>query len=125
MKKGKITLLDLGGVVFQSTGISNGLINWPIITSLNDKYGHELNIGKNKFPEFMVEYNLLTNQNLSGKKFLEAVFDTLEINQELIDMVQRVSSIVIVSDNYRENIEYISERFEFSKWADKQYYSYE
>lgn len=40
-------------------------------------------------------------------------------------MVQRVSSIVIVSDNYRENIEYISEKYEFSKWAERQFYSFD
>lgn len=125
MKKQKITLLDLGGVVFQSTGVSNELINWDTISILNHKYGHDLNIGADVFPVFMDDYNKLTKQSLTGDEFLEAVFDTLEINQELIDMISKESDIIIVSDNYRENIEYISERYAFNRWATKQIYSFD
>ncbi len=121
----KITLLDLGGVVFQSSGISNHLINWKIITSLNHKYGHDLNIGKDLFPDFMKEYNSLTNQSLAGAEFLVAVFDTLEFNSALVEMVGEDSEIIIVSDNYRENIAYISERYNFSSWATQQIYSFD
>lgn len=121
----KITLLDLGGVVFQSSGISNDLINWSIITALNHKYGHHLNIGKDLFPDFMKEYNGLTNQHLSGAEFLVAVFDTLEFNSELVEMVGKDSEIIIVSDNYRENIAYISERYNFASWATQQIYSFD
>jgi len=123
--KRRITLLDLGGVVFQSTGISNEKIHWSIISQLNYKYGNALNIGEDKFPTFMSEYNELTNQSLSGKTFLELVFNTLEINTELIKMVRSYSEIIIVSDNYRENIEYISKRYEFEKWAIRQFYSFD
>lgn len=123
--KQKITLLDLGGVTFQSTGISNEKIDWTVISQLNHKYGHYLNIGLNKFPDFLTEYNTLTNQSLGGKEFLKGVFDTLEINQELIELLKAKSDIIIVSDNYRENIEYISERYRFKDWAIHQIYSFD
>lgn len=121
----KITLLDLGGVVFQSTGISNEKINWPVISGLNVVYGPDLNIGKDRFPDFMKAYNEQTGQNLSGSDFLKEVFDTLEINSALINMVGADSDIIIVSDNYRENIEYISKRYDFASWAMEQYYSFD
>ena len=121
----KITLLDLGGVVFQSSGISNDQINWKIIIELNHKYGHGLNIGKDYFPKFMTEYNAKTNQELSGAAFLAAVFDTLEFNAELVEMVGKDREIIIVSDNYRENIAYISKRYNFASWAAEQIYSFD
>jgi len=113
MKQRKITLLDLGGVVFQSTGVSNKKINWEIISRLNKKYGDKLSRGEDKFPDFLNEYNQLTKQSLVGKEFLKEVFNTLEINKELIEMIRKESDIIIVSDNYRENIEYISKRYDF------------
>ena len=125
MKRRKITLLDLGGVVFQSTGTSNDKINWKIISSLNNKYGYELNIGKNRFTDFLTEYNKLSNQDLTREEFLKEVFDTLEMNKELIEIVKEKSDIVIVSDNYRENIEYISKRYNFKDWSIKQIYSFD
>ena len=121
----KVTLLDLGGVVFQSTGKSNKQIQWKIISELNHKYGYELNIGEDKFSNFLEEYNEITKQYLSGKEFLKSVFDTLEINTELIDLIREDSDIVIVSDNYRENINYISKRYDFQSWAVKQIYSFD
>ncbi len=125
MRKIKAVLLDLGGVVFQSTGISNKKINWKIISQLNHKYGYELNIGMvDSFPKFLKEYNTLTNQKLEGKDFLKFVFDTLEINKELIELLQSAYKIIIVSDNYRENIAYISKRYHFSNWAIQQIYSF-
>ena len=121
----KIVLLDLGGVVFKSSGFSNEKINWNVITKLNYKYGYDLNIGENKFPEFIQEYNSLTNQNLNGDQFLKSVFDTLEINMQLINLIKSHCRIIIVSDNYRENIEYISKRYEFDSWSINQIYSYD
>lgn len=125
MKKYSVVLLDLGGVVFQSTGVSNEQIDWEIISSLNNKFGHDLNIGMGIFSKFMKEYNALTNQELSGGDFLRLVFDTLEINSDLIEMLKSTSEIIIVSDHYREAIAYISERFHFDNWAVQQIYSYE
>jgi len=125
MNRHKITLLDLGGVVFQSTGVSNDKINWEIISRLNNKYGHELNIGEDRFPDFLTEYNKLSKQFLTGKKFLKEVFDTLTMNRELVEMISAESDIVIVSDNYRENIAYISKRYDFEKWSIKQIYSFD
>ena len=125
MNSQKITLLDLGGVVFQSSGISNEIINWKTILQLNHKYGHELNIGEDRFPDFMKEYNQLTHQGLTGQEFLKGVFDTLEINTELIEMVRRDSDIIIVSDNYRENMEYVSKRYDFESWSIGQIYSFD
>ncbi len=121
----KAVLLDLGGVVFQSTGISNEKINWTVISQLNEKYGYELNVGQDKFPDFLKEYNEHTKQDLEGQTFLKAVFDTLEINQTLINLLSSRFEIIIVSDNYRENINYISERYQFSKWAKQQIYSFD
>jgi len=125
MAKQSIILLDLGGVVFQSTGISNEKIHWQLISQLNHKYGHELNIGKDLFSDFLLEYNDQSDQNLSGKEFLKCVFDTLEINRELIEFIGSRSQIIIVSDNYRENIEYISKRYKFHQWAIGQIYSFD
>jgi HAD superfamily hydrolase (TIGR01509 family) len=121
----KIILLDLGGVVFQSSGVSDDIIKWDIINKLNHKYSYELNIGKDKFPSFLKEYNEQTNQHLSGQEFLKAVFDTLEINTELIEIVKENNDIIIVSDNYRENINYISQRFDFASWSINQIYSFD
>lgn len=125
MNKRNIALLDLGGVVFQSTGVSNGRIDWEIISSLNNKYGYELNIGKDVFPVFLAEYNALTQQLLTGETFLREVFDTLAINTELVDMIRAERDIVIVSDNYRENIAYISQRYDFASWSIQQIYSFD
>lgn len=125
MKQRKITLLDLGGVVFQSTGVSNEKINWEIISRLNKKYGNELSIGEDKFPDFLIEYNQLTKQSLAGKEFLKEIFDTLEMNKELVEMIRKESDIIIVSDNYRENIDYISKRYDFESWSIKQIYSFD
>lgn len=125
MKKDRISLLDLGGVVFQSTGTSNAVIHWKVISQLNDQYGHALNIGEDLFPDFLASYNQLTGQTLSGEAFLAAVFDTLRINSELIELLRSDSDIIIVSDNYRENIEYISKRYDFESWSVGQIYSYD
>ena len=121
--KTKTALLDLAGVVFNSTGQSNEKIDWTIITELNYKYGYQLNIGDDVFPDFMSNYNQMTQQEMEGAEFLKLVFDTLGFNQELIDILSIDHRIIIVSDNYRENIEYISPCYQFSDWADEQYYS--
>ena len=118
-------LLDLGGVVFGSTGVSNEKIDWSIISKLNERHGTGLNIGEDLFGAFMNDYNQLTKQDLRGDEFLKLVFDTLEFNQELVDFLGEKYEIIIVSDNYRENIEYISKRYHFSEWAVQEYYSFD
>lgn len=123
--KTKVALLDLGGVVFNSTGRSNEKIDWSIISKLNYKFGHQLNIGEDIFGDFMEAYNVHTQQNLTGSEFLKLVFDTLEFNEELIKFLSKDHRIFIVSDNYRENITYISQRYHFSSWAEKQFYSFD
>ncbi len=75
----KATLPDLGGVVFQSTGISNQKIDWNIISQLNYKYGHDLNIGKDMLPQFFSEYNQLTNQQLKKDDFLKNSYKNVYI----------------------------------------------
>lgn len=125
MNKNKITLLDLGGVVFQSSGISNEKVNWEIISNLNEKYAYRLNIGEDLFSAFLKEYNLLSKQMLIGSEFLKEVFNTLDINKELIIKLREINDIIIVSDNYRENIAYISKRYHFEAWSIKQIYSFE
>lgn len=118
-------LLDLGGVVFQSTGRSNQLIQWDIITRLNHQFGYALNVGQDRFPTFMEHYCRLSGQTLNGPDFLKAVFDTLDFNAPLVAFLQSLGSIYIVSDNYRENIAYISQRYRFADWSEKQFYSFD
>ena len=125
MNQKSIVLLDLGGVVFQLSGSSNKKINWDIIWELNAKYGADMDLGGDGFPNFLSEYNTLTNQELHDTEFLEYVFDTLDFNQELIDRLREQRDIIIVSDNYPENIAYISKRYDFASWSIKQFYSYD
>ncbi len=121
----KKILLDLGGVAFQSTGKSNDQIDWSIISKLNEKHGHQLNIGEDIYPVFIKEYNELSNQNFDGDQFLIAIWETLEFNSELVDFLKKHFEIFILSDNYRENIEFISKKFDFDSWSTKGYYSYD
>ena len=121
----KNILLDLGGVVFKSTGISNTTIHWDIISQLNHRYGHQLNIGADLFPTFMQDYNAMAKQNLSGAAFLKGVFDTLSFNHELVDYLRASYPIYILSDNYRENIAYISQRYHFDRYFEKEFYSFD
>ena len=119
-----ILLLDLGGVVFTSTGVDSPAIDWSVITELNHRYGYDLNVGKDVFPDFLRDYTRATGLHLTGDRFLREVFDTLEINRELIETLGRKNELVIVSDNYRENIVYIAERYRFAEWATRQIYSF-
>lgn len=121
----KNILLDLGGVVFQSTGTSNERIHWDVITKLNYRYGHQLNVGEDLFGAFMQDYNAMTAQQLSGDAFLKAVFDTLAFNHELVNFLQKSWPIYILSDNYRENIAYISQRYHFDRYFERQFYSFD
>ncbi|MEL6989165.1 MAG: HAD-IA family hydrolase [Bacteroidota bacterium] len=120
----KVVLLDLGGVVFESTGISNEIIDWKIISELNNKYGADLNKGETTVDQFLKEYNNRTKQHLDIQLFLKSIFDTLKHNESLIKRLS-VLPIYIVSDNYRENIAYISERYSFNEWASNQFYSFD
>lgn len=122
----KNVLLDLGGVVFNSTGVSNSKIDWKTISQLNKKYGHQLNLGNISVEPFLEEYNQITNQSLTKTDFLKNIFDTLSFNQKLIEFLQeRFENIFILSDNYRENIEYISNRYFFKDWSQSEFYSYD
>ncbi|MEM7374623.1 MAG: HAD-IA family hydrolase [Bacteroidota bacterium] len=118
-------LLDLGGVVFQSTGQSNETIDWSIISQLNQQYGHQLNLGADVFEEFIRQYQQKTQVFIDGQEFLKQVFDTLDFNHSLVDRLGQNFPICILSDNYRENITYISQRYQFSEWSARQFYSYE
>lgn len=120
-----VILLDLGGVVFAATGSSNPVIDWAEVSRLNYKYGHALNIGKDCFGDFLRDYNSATQQSLDGSTFLEEIFNTLEFNQALVSNLSTYGPIFIVSDNYRENIAYISRRYHFEAWAERQYYSFD
>ncbi len=122
----KNVLLDLGGVVFNSTGVSNSIIDWKTISQLNEKYGHQLNIENISVDPFLEEYNQITNQDLSQTDFLKNIFDTLSFNQELVEFLQKkFENIFILSDNYRENIEYISKRYFFKDWFQREFYSFD
>lgn len=122
MKKRNIVLLDLGGVSFLPNGKSSTIINWEIINTLNSKYERGL---KYSFTQLLFEYNQLSNQSLHENEFLQEVFSTLDLNTELIDIVKEKNDIIIVSDNYVESINYISEKYDFKKWSIKQIYSYD
>lgn len=121
----KTILLDLGGVVFESVGKSSPIIDWKIVSALNNKYGHQLNIGTLEATVFLAEYNAQTHQNLSLEQFLEAIFDTIQFNQELVANLSARYEIYILSDNYRENIAYISKRYRFEDWSKGQFYSFD
>ena len=125
MNQKPICLLDLGGVTFLSTGESNDEINWPVISKLNYIYGHDLNIGKDVFPEFIKAYNSRTGLNLDGDLFLQLLWETLSYNNDLIDRLKEMYDIVIVSDNYRENIDYIAKLYDFDSWAFDEFYSFD
>ena len=118
-------LLDLGGVTFQATGKSNAIIDWSVISPLNRKYGSQLSVGDVGLPIFLAEYNGITNQELTEEEFLEAIWDTLEMNTALVDYLSTRYEIIIVSDNYRENIEYVAKRFDFASWASREVYSFD
>jgi len=118
-------LLDLGGVTFQSTGQSNDTIDWSVISPLNRKYGGKMSVGDVDLPTFLAEYNAATNQQLTDVEFLDAIWDTLKMNTELVDYLKGRYKIIIVSDNYRENIEYVAKRFDFASWASQEFYSYD
>lgn len=124
-QKIRYVLLDLGGVVFGSTGTTNAQIDWAVISKLNAKWGHRLNLGEDLFLQFMDDYNRQTNQNLVRIEFLKAVFDTLVFNEELVQLVKSHAEIIILSDNYRENIAYVSLRYQFESWASRQLYSFQ
>ncbi|MFK8164006.1 MAG: HAD family hydrolase [Lewinella sp.] len=118
-------LLDLGGVTFQATGQSNATIDWSVISPLNYKYGGKMSVGDVGLPIFLAEYNAATNQHLTEIEFLDAIWDTLEMNTELVNYLKSRYKIIIVSDNYRENIEYVAKRFDFASWASQEFYSYD
>lgn len=120
-----IILLDLGGVVFQPTGHSNEQIDWDIVNQLNTKFSLELNLGADTFQEFIDEYNLLTEQSLTGLQFLQFIFENVQMNEALIEFLRPLGEIIIVSDNYRENIAYMSNQYGLNDWASQQFYSYE
>ncbi len=121
----KTVLLDLGGVVFLSTDRMHPYIQWPHISSLNKKYGAALDMGEDVFVNFLSDYNILTGQSLRAEEFLAALFDTLDFNDQLIEKLKSLGTIIIVSDNYRENITYLSKRFRFEEWSKAAFYSYD
>ncbi|MEE9373285.1 MAG: NIF family HAD-type phosphatase [Saprospiraceae bacterium] len=121
----KVILLDLGGVVFQYSSESNEKIRWDIIHLLKDKYGNELNVGTARLTKILSEYSHLTNQYLGEREFLSGIFNTLYFNKDLIKTLKTNYKIIIVSDNNEENISYISERYDFAKWAIDQIYSFD
>ena len=121
----KHIFLDLGGVVFGASGRESGLIKWEHISALNKIYGHGLNLGEDLFADFLTDYNQLTGHNLAGETFLESIFDTLDFNQELVDHLRTRFHLHILSDNYRENIQYIAQRYHFDQWSERQFYSFQ
>lgn len=122
MNSNMIVLLDLGGVVLQPNQLPNSCINWKIINQLNTKYESG---DKYTFSELHQEHNKLTAQQLSHDEFLSEIFKTLQVNTELIEIISNNFDIFIVSDNYKESVRYISEKYGFEEWSIKQIYSYD
>ena len=122
MNRDTIVLLDLGGVALQPSELIGKKINWKIINELNAKYEAGLQY---TFLDLISEHNTLTTQSLSEKEFVTEVFKTLQLNKELIAIVSHYADIIIVSDNYKESVAYMLDRFNFEKWSIKQIYSYE
>jgi len=118
-------LLDLGGVVFTASGSYNSKIDWHIINELNEVYAHDLNLGKDVFPDFLNAYNQKTDEGLDGNEFLDNLFSTIAFNEELVSFAKAHFRIFIVSDNYRENIQFINQKYGLDSWAEKQFYSYD
>lgn len=121
----RIILLDLGGVVFRASGRVSPQVDWEVITELNSKYGRDLDIGRDLFGQFLIEYNEKTDQQLSNDEFFQAIYGVVDFNWELLEFLKKRFEIIILSDNYRENIEYISPRCRFSEWAMAEFYSFD
>lgn len=105
MQHKKITLLDLGGVVFQSTGISNEKIHWETISRLNHKYGYELNVGEDKYPAFLNE-----NEKWSINQIYSYDYKMVKSNPEffktlLNELPQYRSNEMLFIDDSIEKIE--------------------
>ena len=47
------------------------------------------------------------------------------MNRELVEWLKPRFRLFILSDNYRENIAFISQRFHFADWTEGQYYSFD
>ncbi|MBX2815249.1 MAG: HAD-IA family hydrolase [Saprospiraceae bacterium] len=117
-------LLDLGGVVFGNRGTQSVSIDWDIIMELNHKFDG-LSLGSATLAQYLDEYNQRTKQTLSHTQFLDNIWDTIHFNQPLLDWLYPRYAIYILSDNYRENIEYVTERFQLSRWTSGAYYSFQ
>ncbi|NNF35728.1 MAG: hypothetical protein HKN68_16590 [Saprospiraceae bacterium] len=125
MNNKPILLLDLGGVVFTSSGSTNSIIDWSIINELNEVYAHDLNLGKDVFLEFLNVYNQKMDLILDGYGFFDNLFTTISYNEKLVSFAQAHFRIFIVSDNYRENIQFINQKYGMESWAEKQFYSFD
>jgi len=117
-------LLDLGGVVFNYSGRESETIKWDVVLELNVKFD-KLSLGEDTLENYLAEYNNRTNQSLAPKEFLREIWDTLDYNEELLKYLSQNYLIYILSDNYRENIEYINKRFNLSNYCEGQFYSYD
>ena len=117
--------LDLGGVVFTSSQETVSSVRWDVVNNLNYIYGHDLNIGRDVFPKFLNDYNSKAGTSFTTFEFLDHLFTTITYNEELVSFVKAHFSIIITSDNYRENIQFINKRYNISSWAKEQYYSYD
>lgn len=62
--KKRIALLDLEGLLFQSIDRSNEKIDWKIISNFNEKHESQMDLGENKFQDFILDYNHQINKTL-------------------------------------------------------------
>lgn len=122
MRENKAILLDLGGVVLQPDNVLDPNINWRIINELNTKYESG---EKYTFDDLYRHHNTLTGQSLTKTIFLDKIFSTLKVNEALVSIVRAYGDIIIVSDNYRESVNYIAKKYDFDRWSIKQVYSYD
>ena len=125
MNKCPVLLLDLGGVVFTGPVRHSDTIDWDIIHDLNETYAHDLNIGQDVFDNFITDYNDRVGKIMTQQEFLTELFNTLHYNEELISFAREHFQVIIASDNYRENIEFINRRYDLTSWTEDQFYSYD
>lgn len=120
----RYALIDLGGVLFTRNEHRSGSLDWEMIDSLNSSMGDDLDIGRASLDLFVQRYNELAGAQLTSILFLEKVFSEFDLNRTLLEAVSQKLTICIASDNYKENVEFIKERFRLSDWTHKEYYSY-
>jgi len=130
----KHLVLDVGNVLMHPGGpkqdISERLqkngINPEIAWETYSKYQIDLDLGKVDYEEVLKEYNEQANQSLTLEEYFTKLFDSLDLNTELIDFCKRSKlKKSILSNNHKWNHIFLEKYLKLSEWATVQVYSYE